>query len=42
MNKTNELKTVRCDQCNKKLGMISGRAEIKCPRCGLINYISKN
>ncbi|WP_202949274.1 Com family DNA-binding transcriptional regulator [Virgibacillus halodenitrificans] len=32
-----EMQTIRCEDCNKKLGRISGQAEIKCPRCGKIN-----
>lgn len=24
---------LRCTHCNKMLGMIEGKAEIKCPRC---------
>jgi phage FluMu protein Com len=27
---------VRCSKCNKKLAMLNGQAEIKCPRCGNI------
>ena len=27
----------RCKKCNKKLGMVSGDYEIKCPRCGEMN-----
>ncbi len=29
----------RCTKCNKKLGMVSGKVEIKCPRCGAMNRI---
>lgn len=35
-----ELKEVRCTDCNKKLGMLCGQAEIKCPRCGKIAKVS--
>jgi phage FluMu protein Com len=27
------MKEVRCSKCNKKLGMVEGAYEIKCPRC---------
>jgi len=27
----------RCSKCNKLLGKVDGKAEIKCPRCGTIN-----
>lgn len=27
----------RCKSCGKLLGKIDGKAEIKCPRCGVIN-----
>lgn len=27
----------RCSNCNKLLGMIDGKAEIKCPKCKAIN-----
>lgn len=30
----------RCIKCGKKLGMIKGIAEIKCPRCKKINTIN--
>lgn len=33
------MQEVRCEACGKKLGHINGQAEIKCPRCGHINYI---
>ncbi|GCL71789.1 hypothetical protein PN4B1_16940 [Paenibacillus naphthalenovorans] len=26
-----------CSECNKLLGMIEGKAEIKCPRCKTVN-----
>lgn len=32
-----ELKEARCINCNKLLAMLSGKAEIKCTRCGTIN-----
>ena len=28
---------LRCGQCRKLLGRISGSAEIKCSRCGTLN-----
>jgi len=31
------MKEVRCRHCNKKLGMVEGAYEIKCPRCGTFN-----
>lgn len=34
------MQEVRCKNCGKKLGVISGKAEIKCPRCGRINFIN--
>ena len=27
----------RCNKCNKLLGYIEGKYEIKCPRCGAMN-----
>lgn len=27
----------RCSNCNRLLGKIEGRAEIKCPRCNTMN-----
>jgi len=27
------MKEIRCLKCNKLLGKVEGRAEIKCPRC---------
>ncbi|MFC0854740.1 zinc finger domain-containing protein [Halalkalibacter oceani] len=30
---------MRCEQCNKLLGKLQGKAEIKCSRCGKINKI---
>lgn len=29
----------RCCECNKLLGKIKGKAEIKCSRCGSLNYV---
>jgi len=29
----------RCCECNKLLGKIKGEAEIKCSRCGNLNYV---
>lgn len=29
----------RCPKCNKLLGRIDGKAEIKCPRCGMVVVI---
>ena len=31
------MKEVRCKKCNKLLGYITGKFEIKCPRCGDLN-----
>ena len=28
---------IRCKKCNKLLGYIDGKYEIKCPRCGEMN-----
>ena len=28
---------MRCQKCNKLLGKVEGKAEIKCPRCSTIN-----
>lgn len=28
----------RCSNCNKLLGMIEGKAEIKCPKCKTMNF----
>ncbi len=30
----------RCVKCGKKLGMLKGIAEIKCPRCKKINKLN--
>lgn len=27
----------RCSNCNKLLALVDGRAEIKCPRCKVLN-----
>ena len=35
------LKKERCFKCNKLLGYIDGRYEIKCPRCGEMNTNKK-
>ncbi len=34
------MEEVRCKKCGKKLGVVEGKAEIKCPRCGSLNYIN--
>lgn len=31
------MEQVRCHKCNKLLGLIDGKYEIKCPRCGVMN-----
>ena len=31
------VKPFRCSKCNKLLGMIEGKAEIKCPKCKTVN-----
>lgn len=31
------MKDFRCANCNKLLGKIEGRAEIKCPKCKRLN-----
>jgi len=36
------MQEIRCTKCNKKLGMIDGKAEIKCPRCGTVNQVTTN
>lgn len=35
----NDLKEIRCKRCNKLLGYIAGKGEIKCPKseCGATN-----
>jgi phage FluMu protein Com len=30
----------RCERCGKKLAMVKGIAEIKCPRCKKLNKIN--
>lgn len=35
------MKEVRCTKCNRKLAMLSGKAEIKCVRCGTVNKVEK-
>jgi len=30
----------RCEKCGKKLAMVRGTAEIKCPRCKKLNRIN--
>lgn len=35
------LKDVRCKNCNKMLGQIKGQAVIKCPRCKTTNDFNK-
>jgi len=30
----------RCERCGKKLAMVKGTAEIKCPRCKKLNRIN--
>jgi LSD1 subclass zinc finger protein len=32
----------RCSNCNKLLGKIEGKAEIKCPKCKTMNYKPHN
>lgn len=34
------MKEVRCKKCDKKLAMLEGIAEIRCPRCKYINIIN--
>lgn len=36
----NELREYRCS-CGRFLGKFSGRAEIKCPKCGKVNVIGE-
>lgn len=31
----------RCSNCNKLLGMIEGKAEIKCPKCKTMNQLKQ-
>lgn len=33
------MKEIRCVKCNKKLGLLEGKAEIKCVRCGALNKL---
>lgn len=33
------MKTVRCVKCDRKLGLLDGKAEIKCPRCNTLNKL---
>lgn len=35
------MKEVRCIKCNRKLGMLEGKAEIKCTRCNTVNKVEK-
>lgn len=37
-NKAGELQEYRCT-CGRLLGKFSGRAEVKCPKCGKMNVI---
>ena len=37
--KKSALTEVRCKQCDKKLGLFQGEAEIKCPRCKKVNHV---
>lgn len=39
MNPPEKLKEHRCCRCNRLLGKFSGKAEVKCPKCGKINRI---
>lgn len=39
MNPPEKLKEHRCCRCNRLLGKFSGKAEVKCPKCGEINRI---
>ncbi len=39
---TNYTHAARCGKCNKFLAYLDGRAEIKCPRCGVTNVIDPN
>lgn len=34
------MKEIRCKKCSRKLGMVEGKAEIKCARCGTVNTIN--
>lgn len=36
------LHEIRCSNCNKFLGKVSGPAEIKCPRCGKLQKINQD
>lgn len=36
------LDETRCKKCNKLLGYMDGRYEIKCPRCGEMNVRKEN
>ena len=35
------MQEIRCEQCNKMLGKLDGKAEIKCPRCKFTNALEK-
>lgn len=35
------MKEVRCESCNRKLAMLKGEAQIKCPKCGKINEFKR-
>ena len=36
------MQEIRCKKCHKKLGMVEGDYEIKCPRCGEMNVRKEN
>lgn len=38
------MKEFRCEKCNKLLGRYRGcrELEIKCPRCGRVNYLRED
>lgn len=36
-----QLHEIKCIKCGKKLGMLKGVAEIKCPRCKTVNNHKK-
>lgn len=37
--RSQQLQEYRCNNCKRLLGKFSGRAEVKCPKCGKINMI---
>lgn len=40
VSQTEKLKEHRCS-CGRLLGRFNGQAEVKCPKCGKMNFIEK-